>query len=136
MVVSRLRSDLGDIIAGSKPWYSAIGRFDFLNAGLLILFVAWLVLMAAVGFGWIQSDGDSGDNVRVKAMAQLITWGVPLLMVGVGIGFNRLRGLIFPFGSFLIGQGIRRHNTLEKARWTVIVGFIVSLSAGIAITLW
>lgn len=137
VVVSRLRLDLGDVIAGSKAWYSAIGKIDFVIGFLSILFAAWVVSAAAVGLGWIQSsDGDSGDNLRVQAIGSLITWCFPLLIVGVGIGFNRLRRLIFPFGSFLIGQGIQRHGILEKVRWAVIVGFIVSLSAGIATTLW
>jgi hypothetical protein len=40
---------------------------------------------------------------------------------------------LFPIGAFVLGAGRSRYDVLEKIRWTVVVGFVVSVVASFAV---
>jgi hypothetical protein len=134
--VSRLRSDVADVIAGTKPWFSAIARLDFPGAFVVIYGALLALLMVAAAVGLLGDGGESSEiDNRTHVIAQLFYFGTPLVLMGLGSCFNRLREKIFPYGTYLIGQGVERHRTLEKVRWTIVIGFFVSFLAGALVSL-
>lgn len=129
-VVTRLRSDVLDILGGTRVWYSSFARLEFLAVGGLLLVLVYIAFLALFALGWIPTE-KSNNVVRDTAIGYLIALGVVLLW-GVGaVLLNRVRKRVFPMGAFLIGQGQQRHEVTEKVRWGVVVAFIVSLVAGV-----
>jgi hypothetical protein len=128
-VVTRLRSDMLDILGGTGVWYSSIAKLDFVLVGAFFLLLACVAMYASLALGWIGT-GKVSNNTREIALGSLIGYGV-LFLWGVGaVLLNRGRKKLFPMGAFLIGQGRQRQEVAEKVRWGVVVAFIVSLVAG------
>jgi len=66
-------------------------------------------------------------------MAQILAIVGPTLLFFAGVVVDHFRGRIFPMATFEIGQGSGRHSTLEAVRWTVVIGFLVSIAAGLVL---
>lgn len=49
----------------------------------------------------------------------------------IGAILHQFRNRLFPRLTFLIGQETRRHKTLDKVQWGVVVSFAVSFVASI-----
>ena len=131
-VVSRLKEEILDIVAGMRPWYDIFARLDLvpiIGVGFLILLFIFSIFIL---FEWIPvADSPSSDSKNVKGSALLI---VCWLITSLGLwGFYRLRGILFPRAVFTIGQGESRFRILEKVRWGVVIAFFVSFAAGLVL---
>ena len=131
-VVSRLKEEILDIIAGMRPWYDVFARLDLftiIGVGFLILLFIFSIFIL---FEWIPvADSPSSDSKNVKGSAlSIVFW----LIISLGLwGFYRLRGILFPRAVFTIGQGESRFRILEKVRWGVVIAFFVSFAAGLVL---
>ena len=135
-VVTRLRSDILDVVGGLRPWYGALHRVDFVPFMLVALFLLWFGLVSAIAFKWLPTDGSKDSTPSVSAMAQVVTWGVPAVCFVMGIVLNRFRDSVFPGAVFLIGQAKGRFAHVERIQWGIVIAFVVSLVAGLVIVVW
>lgn len=134
LVISRLRSDILDVLAGTRPWFSKLTRFDFVVAGFLIIPIAALISLVLAGFGWFPTrEQTPEEKTQSQALAVLVGLGTVTVVLGGGIALNRFWSVIFPGATFLIGQGMQRHEHMEKVRWGVVIAFVVSLAAGLVL---
>ncbi|MEO9590933.1 hypothetical protein [Rhodopirellula bahusiensis] len=121
-VVTRLRSDLLDVIEGFRPWYHWINRFDI--SGLSI---AGLAMVVFGSLGWIALNGSDKPSTaapRVWSIGVLLGVGFSAFWFGTARLLSRFRSTVFPHGTFAIGQEIQRLETAEKWRWGLVIGFV------------
>lgn len=128
-VVTRLRNDTLDIVAGTKTWYSTFSKIDVWLLAIALYGVFWLSLIVFVAFSGTHTTDRSSPSEN--ALAQLIFIGLNLCWFGIAYLLHRLRRIFFPHGNFLIGQGVARYDTMEKWRWGFIIAFIASFAAGL-----
>lgn len=136
LVASRLRADALDIIDGMRPWYSIFQRIDFVSLALVAYFVLWMALLILVAFVFSPSAQPAEKTARSSALGQLIVYGGIAALLATGFAFNRVRDKLFPHSAFLIGQGKERYRNLERFQWGVVIAFLASFAAGLAIALW
>ena len=128
-VVSRLKEEMLDIIAGMRPWYSWIACVDLVKTFFIILVIPFIILPIFILFEWILiSDSSSSDSEIVKGSAIWTLFGLSTLLCFWGL--RRLRGFLFPKVVFTIGQQESRFKLLEKVRW-IAVSLGVSLAVGL-----
>jgi hypothetical protein len=135
-VVSRLRTEVLDVVGGMRPWYAVLHRADFVSISLIVYLLLWFGLLIAVAFKWIPVQASKEGNASGSAMAQLIVYGGIAVLFAMGIALNRFRDILFPRAVFLIGQGKARFQQLERFQWGVVIAFIVSFAAGVIIAIW
>jgi hypothetical protein len=119
-----------DWLEGVRPWYSFLARSGVVR--LLERLSALLFLIAGLMFAIsrIQAPHQPVDlNAILNLTAQGIVFVAPCALAFVVIEIVRER--VFPMGTFRIGQGDKRHKDLELWRTVVVLGFVVSLAAGI-----
>jgi len=125
-VVVRLNSDIEDILDNVKPWYSKFVKIDF-----------FYIIMFAFAFGTmyfyithpnVETNNKSDGN---EALAVLVLLSIMATVVVVSILLNKLRSRYFPTSVFAIAKGLDRYKFDEKIRWTVIVGFVISVVASL-----
>ena len=115
--VEALSTAIDERLTGMRPWFARLAEtnvivvFSVLAAGILVggLLVSFLT-------------GTMPANAVVDARSQAIAYLLALAYVALGGLVYILRARLFPRVVFAIGQGERRHATLEKVRWAVIVG--------------
>ncbi len=131
-VVERLREELLVLFGGLRPWYYRIAQFDFIGSGFLVLLGLVVLVSVLVAVGLVEMN-ESPSAIQNRQQAN----GIALLFAIVLCGaiFNRARAWLFPMGTFAIGQTAARAEFLEKIRWGVVVGFVVSLAASLAVLL-
>jgi len=129
-VVGRLRTDLLDVLSGIRPWYWPVNKIDFFFFPVLIYWVLWIALL--VYGAWRESKGTLPPPTNSNSpLLQLAFLGfIASLAIG-GYTAHRLRRILFPHGTFLIGQEEQRFDTLEKWRW----GFGVAVFASVIASL-
>ena len=135
-VVSRLRTEVLDLIGGMRPWYAVLHRVDFASIAFLAYLLLWFGLLIVVALKWVQVDGSKEHNPSGSALAQLIVYGGLAALFALGIVLNRFRDSVFPSAVFLIGQGKARFQHLERCQWGIVIAFIVSFAAGVIVAVW
>jgi hypothetical protein len=120
-----MRDKLDDVISGTKPWFNRLSKVDFFWVALVPV---WLGLMV---LGAITPEREEAVPI---SRAMFVVVGGPALLAGMIWGLNRLRKWAFPIATFAIGQGIARHEHLEKIRWTAMVGLLVSIAGSVIVT--
>ncbi len=134
--VVRLNSSVEDRLASMKPWYAPFAKVNFVVGAFVLIGVAYIGLLVVAATGILVTEKTAAPDVlRSTALGNLIALaaiGVPLIL---GFALNRWRKSLFPIGVFAIGQGQKRHADREWVRSTVVVGFVVSLVAGIVVLL-
>jgi hypothetical protein len=135
-VVSRLHTDVLDLVGGMCPWYALLHRVNFVVVAFIAYLVLWFGVLLAVAFQWVSLDGSKGQTPSSSALGQLVVFGGIAVLFGVGIVLNRFRDVVFPRSVFLIGQGNARFQHLQRCQWGIVIAFIVSLAAGIVIAVW
>jgi hypothetical protein len=134
-VVSRLRTEVLDLVGGMRPWYAVLHRVDFASISFLAYLLLWFGLLIVVAFKWIAVDGSKETTPSGTALAQLVIGGIAVL-IAIGIVLNLFRDSVFPRAVFLIGQGKARFQHLEKCQWSIVIAFIVSFAARVVIAVW
>ena len=133
-IVSRLREEILDIAAGMRPWYNWIASANLFMILVIASCVLSFISAISILFEWIPiSDASTSNpsNTKETAVSILLLLGVLLVLWG----FHRLRNFLFPKLVFTIGQGEDQFRLLEKIRWVVIIGFGVSLTAGLVVSI-
>lgn len=130
-VVTRLRSDLLDIVAGMRPWYFPLNKVDVFLAAVICYLVTWISLLVFAAMR--SSDPPPPTSSYLSAKEQLALLGFLGFFFGTVYLVHRFRSILFPHGSFILGQGKTRFDTLEKWRWGFVIAFVASLVAGIAL---
>ncbi len=123
--IIELRSEINDVLAGSKPWYARLAKIDF-----------FYVVFFITTFSIFYLNSSQTQNNEGLAIGQAITntaiISLALAVLAVIVwALNKLRQRYFPVAFFAIGQGLDRFKIDEKVRWVIVVGFIVSLSASL-----
>ena len=125
-VVVRLNSDIKDILDNTNPWYAKFVKIDF-----------FYIIMFAFGVGIMNfyiSHPEVNTNNKSEgndALAILILLFIISAVIVVSLLLNKLRSRYFPTSVFAIGKGMDRYQFDEKIRWTVIMGFIISVIASL-----
>jgi len=135
-VVSRLRTEVLDIIAGMRPWYSVLHRVDFVGISFLTYFLLWFASSLVVTFKWMPAGDAREEDPTSSAAAQLIVYGGIAVLFGMGFLLNWFRDSIFPRAVFVIGQGKNRFQHLERIQWGIVIAFVVSFVASAVIAVW
>jgi hypothetical protein len=133
--VETLNDAIMDILAGMRPWYWRLTRFSFFGA-LLVFILCSSSLSAVLGIILVYGVGvdNAGPNVTLVPLFSVV-FGLGAILVLIAMGLDKFKGRVFPQITFAIGQGVRRHATMELVRWVVVValfvGTMASLIAGI-----
>lgn len=135
-VVSRLKTDTLEIIAGMRPWYSIMHHIDFVSVGFFACCLVWVALCAVVAFKFLPVTDSNNSTPSASALTQLVAFGGIAGLFGVGIILNRFRDSVFPRAVFIFGQGKSRFTHLERVHWGILIAFVVSLVAGLVIAVW
>ncbi len=131
--VSRLKDEISEVIDGMKPWYWWVARIDFFYV---------ILVVSLIGFSFLRVYAESLPSVKSEFsparvfLAIGITVGIFGGLVLLVWGLNKLRRRYFPVAVFSIGQEVKRYETDEKIRWSIIFAFLVSLTASIIVTLF
>ena len=134
-VVSRLRTEVLDVVEGMRPCYTVLHRANFVSILFVAYFLLYFGLLIVLAFIWIPVGDSKEANTSSSALAQLIAYGVLAALFAIGIALNRFRDTLFPRAVFLIGQGKARFHQLERIQWGVVIAFIVSFVAGVIIAI-
>ncbi|WP_131828063.1 hypothetical protein [Salinivibrio kushneri] len=125
--VTRISDEFSEFICGLKPWYSSISRLD----------VFWLVY-APVVLALMVTDMmhvSNSEDVALTFKQSATAIGILALIVAALYFFHKLlnkwKNYLFPIASFAIGQGTKRYETQDKFRFTVVIGFFVSIAASL-----
>ena len=129
-----ISGDEGDVIAISevfnnrilamRPWYSFFTKGDLIVIVFSLVFIITLIMSALALF--LLADKPFVPSEKSKAEAPAIAI---LFLVFVFAGtwlLEKFRKKIFPKQVFALGQGVDRNEFMEKVRWSVVVGFVVS----------
>lgn len=133
--VMKLADEIGEMIDGLKPWYWRFSRIDFFLVGLITIWLADAILNT-----YAAGQGTTSVKATVSFVKAFSITGIVLAAFGlVGLtfwGLHRLRSRYFPLAIFKIGQETRRFETDEKVRWTIMIGFAVSVVASVVVSAW
>jgi hypothetical protein len=135
-VLTRLQTEILDIIAGMRPWYGIVHRVDFVAIAFCALALIWFSVVAIVAFGLANAPQPKQVDPTSSARTEIIGYGAIAVLLAFGFTLNRFRDSIFPLAVFKIGQGTARFKHLEQIQWSVVVGFFVSLAAGLVVLVW
>ena len=143
-VVTRLKEKILDIIIGMRPWYNtmhrinltyvSLGVFCIILAALFLSLFIWVSLKFNQKFKWNPDLDFSEENIDLFG-----SLGIPL-NIAMWIFYlaflfgNKLRNFFFPPTVFMIGQEESRFKRKERFQWVVIIGFGVSLAAGLVVS--
>jgi hypothetical protein len=133
-VLTRLRSDISDIVSGTKPWFSVMSCVDL----VLCASIKYLIIVIGLVTGAIMvSRIQKVTTINADAHGTVIGCLVGIVSI---VGFAiiwwfiyHLRRFIFPRSVFLIGQVKNRYRIIERCQWGVLIAFLVSIAAGIAL---
>jgi hypothetical protein len=134
-LIGDLNRDLEARLAAMRPWYAILTRGDIVLIGLLSLLAVVLISAALIGFGLLlesQAPAPPSDPRReLRSLA--LAWGIAGAWGLFAWVLSVVRARLFPIGAFVLGAGRSRYDVLEKIRWTVVVGFVVSVVASFAV---
>jgi hypothetical protein len=134
-VMVPLNHEIEARLAAMRPWYAIMTRGDLVLGAWFLLVVVFLALQAWVGFGANQLGAAPTADPRSSARGVIYSLGVVGVWMGLGWVLHKIRNRIFPIGSFVLGSGKARYDALEKMRWTVVIGFAVSLAGSLVAAL-
>jgi hypothetical protein len=114
-------------IEATKPWYSKLSKTDFITYSLIAYFLLNVFGWILVALEVVQTSSGESDT-QVEALARLLVFGIIGVLLFLGWLMNKFRNVVFPSGTFVIGHEAKRHKTLDKVRWTVVVGSALALT--------
>lgn len=135
----KLKNDILDIVDGLRPWYGFFSTFEYhyflLQSAFLLCMVLYGGLTLLAFLGWLPKPGNGNAELRITAIAALVLSSPLMLALLTSIVVGWTKGFLAPRGVFAIGQGKSRFDLQEKIRWGVVIAFVVSIAAGLVITL-
>ncbi|EMK3395895.1 hypothetical protein V8065_004549 [Vibrio parahaemolyticus] len=126
-LVTRISDEFSEFICGLKPWYSSISRLDV----FWLLYVPVVLALMITDMMHVSNSEDVALTFKQSATAIGI---LALLVAALYFShklLNKWKNYLFPIASFAIGQGVKRYETQDKFRFTVIIGFFVSIAASL-----
>ena len=132
-VVSNLKEETQDIIAGMRPWYNVLFHSKF---SMTISFIFGMILTLWIQIALGYKVGEIGiisylrDVMPINLIAAFIILSLCVLFLKKPFNY------LFPKAVFLIGQGETRFKHQQNVLWGVIIAFFVSLAAGLVILIW
>jgi len=133
--VLTLRQDLISLLRELRPWYSKIATIDLVGAVLLTALAGSAVLILGMATGLVSVTSSEPVDSTAVTRASAVFWAIIILTGAAVWSLNRLRSNVFPVAVFAIGEGMHRYQTLDTARWVIVVGFMVSIVASVVATL-
>ncbi|MFZ2725303.1 MAG: hypothetical protein WAX77_03530 [Methylococcaceae bacterium] len=126
--VTSTRTKIVDTVDGMKPWYSRIATLDF---SFIISFV-YLIILASL---YLSGNHSNTASSSLSFNRALITTIIIIAAIGSIIFLHKkliqFLSKIFPIATFAIGQGLNRHEYLDKIRWwaisTIVAGIVAQL---------
>lgn len=126
---STAQEKIRDTIHGMKAWYSKVATFDMYALWSVVITISVFILQLMAPSDSTPRPGRSlKEALHALPSVVLVLGGVASLVWATVL----IRRRFFPLVSFSIGQGVKRYQFDEQIRWTVIVGFMVGLTASIA----
>jgi len=136
-IVIILKDDFINKVVMTKAWYDRFARLDIFWLIYGIGIATFVILLLCIAIGILTSEKPTTDKSIPKEQA--MDWLIGMSGVGflgfVGLLISRLKGKLFPIGTFAWGGAAEKHELLEKVRWTIVIGFIVSFLSGIVATI-
>jgi hypothetical protein len=137
-VVLRLKSDILDIVSGTRPWFNSLSSMNSAGfilplAYLLLPLILSLLVLKLARLSIIFSRPPDATNIT---HAYVLTCVAIVAYIAIVWGAHRVFKHVFPHSVFLLGQGKARYNFIEKLQWGVVIGFVVSLAAGVILTVF
>lgn len=130
-----IENKIKDNIDLIREWYPQISAGWFLS---IIVKTVITITILEVAFRYLKKNGQAlmspnlyGIVIPLFNNIMLLLLLFVLFFVGLFAPNLTISKIIFPVGSFAIGDGIRRYNQSIFWRRTVIAGFIVSVVAGL-----
>jgi thiol:disulfide interchange protein len=74
------------------------------------------------------------QETKKDQLAEAVFWLGLFIFLALGLIINFIRSRILPVATFLIGDGIKRHETIVSWRRAIGVGFFLSLLASVFAT--
>ncbi len=133
--VEKLNGAIESILAGMRPWYWWVARYSLLSIVLILTLTLSFVVMVVALTRRLVVANPPGQAIGTAAGMEIMTYTLAAaeLMFVVVFALDWFKGRLFPRAIFAIGQGLTRHIFWEKIRWTVLIGFLVSLAASLAV---
>lgn len=130
--VVHVAQELDGWMSSVRPWYSKLATVDWvvllLGTWMTVLVGIALVVLVLASMGRLElSAVPSFDDAIAAAM-----WTIPLLF---GTLVNFFRNGLFPIGTYVIFDGVKRHRYTIKARKFLGGGFVVSMIVSMIATL-
>lgn len=125
-----LRDSLETIFSGLRPWYAGAARRDIYGTVLTIVFLLYLTVAISMFFDLPSSATVLQEPVEGIRRIVFLTLAVAAPAAWL---LNKLRAKVFPDACFAIGHGRARYDTQEKVRWGAVIGFAVSVAAGLVL---
>jgi hypothetical protein len=131
--VSNVSDSLIEKIGGMKPWYAFLAKASLLGIGASItaFLVSTVFILSKIMPHSGTSEPSSPETWQQNALVLALTFSLLLGPPILGFILDRLKAKIFPMVTFAFGQGAKRHHTRELIRTVVVLGFFVSLVAGL-----
>jgi hypothetical protein len=130
--VLKIKDALIEIVDGVRAWYSRMAMVDLPFVGGLLVGFSFSIAV----FGTLLAPDDIRNARTQVPFPLLVISGVIAAMVIVGAVLSwkvlcRVHARYFPVATFAFGQGEAQYDFLDKIRWVVIVGLIVSIFASL-----
>jgi hypothetical protein len=129
--VVQVARELDSWMHGVRAWYSRLATADWvvllLGTWLSILLAISLVVLLLAESGRLSFSAVPGFGDAFAAAM----WTVPLLL---GTVVNFFRTGLFPIGTYLLFDGVRRHERVIRARQLLGGGFLLSMLASVIAT--
>ena len=126
-VVTKIKEETQDIISGMRPWYSVVSfPVVSITFGCIYGIITAFWIQTALGYEW-------GKIGLIKYLREVFPLHLILAIISVPLWLllKKPYMYLFPNAVFRIGQGNSRFEIQQKVRWCVIIGFFVSLAAGV-----
>jgi len=130
-VVINLRDDFMKNAAMTKAWYDRFARIDIFRLISLIGFSLLIIIFLCIAIWGSDVPETNIKGPRALALGYISGTGTVFALAFIGFLVSRLRTKLFPTGTFAWGDAAEKHEFLEKVRWTIVIGFIVSFFSGV-----
>jgi hypothetical protein len=132
--VDRLERGIKDRLLAMRPWWGAFAQRSFIGPlALLGLILANFLTLVPDYVARGPSESKTGLGEYLSLLAVCVGVGIFL-----GWTLTLTRDVLFPEGTFCIGQGTKRHSVREGLRsfivGTVFLGSILAIGSGLLVT--